>query len=279
MRLVGVLALFLTAVGTAAAQQAAGTANAPREPGLNQQVRLKLSAGDFDSAEAMVDEARRAKGDTGEAIEGLSWLARGALYMKEYEVAEKYATETRSLALEALKKTTLAKSQHLEAALGASIEVQSQAEAAQGHREQAVKFLHEELKRWEGTALETRLWKNLNQLSIEKTKAPPIEGFAADGHPVMVFLWAHWCGDCGLPGRYGIARLLPKYKDLRVVAPTQLYGYIGRRKCASRQGEGVHRENLDRGELWGSRCTASHQRRNHAALWRQHHSHAGVHRS
>jgi hypothetical protein len=25
-----------------------------------------------------------------------------------------------------------------------------------------------------------------------------------------------------------IARLLPKYKDLRVVAPTQLYGYIGR---------------------------------------------------
>ena len=236
MRPVGVLALFLTAVGTAPAQQAVGAANAPREPGLNQQVRLKLSAGDFDSAEAMVDEARRAKGDTGEVIEGLSWLARGALYMKEYDVAEKYATETRSLALEALKKTTLAKSQHLEAALGASIEVQSQAEAAQGHREQAVKFLHEELKRWEGTALETRLRKNLNQLSIEKTKAPPIEGFAADGHPVMVFLWAHWCGDCKGLGPV-IARLLPKYKDLRVVAPTQLYGYIGREENVSADKE------------------------------------------
>ena len=219
MRAISVLLLLIAGAFAISAQ--------PRTS-LVQEVRLKLSAGDFDSAEAMVDEDRRAKGNTDQAIEGLSWLARGALYMKDYDVAEKYAKETRSLVNEALKKTPLEKSK-LEAALGASIEVEAQAEAAQGHREQALKLLGEELKRWEGTGVESRLYKNLNQLSLEGAKAPPIEGFALDGRPVVVFLWAHWCGDCkGMAPVF--ARLLPKYssKGLRVVAPTQLYGYIGR---------------------------------------------------
>jgi thiol-disulfide isomerase/thioredoxin len=218
MRFIGALVLLTTAAATADAQSGV----------LAQQVRLKLSAGDFESAEAMVDEAQRAKGNNDETIEGVSWLARGALYMKEYEVAEKYAADTRNLVLQATRKTTLKKSPRLEAALGASIEVQAQADAAQGRREQALSLLREELKRWQGTGLEPRLWKNLNQLSMEGTKAPPIEGFDAEGHPVLVFLWAHWCGDCKGMGPV-IARLLPKYAGkVRLVAPTQLYGYIGR---------------------------------------------------
>jgi thiol-disulfide isomerase/thioredoxin len=218
MRFITISVLLISAVVEASAQSAS----------LAQQVRLKLSAGDFDSAEAMVDEFQKAKGNTDEAIEGLSWLARGALYMKDYDVAKKYATQTRALTLEALKKTTLEKSHRLEGALGASIEVQSQAEAAQGHRQQAVKFLTEELKRWQGSGLEPRLYKNLNQLSAEGVKAPPIEGFQTDGRPAMVFLWAHWCGDCKGMSPV-IARVLPKYADrgVRLVAPTQLYGYIG----------------------------------------------------
>jgi hypothetical protein len=126
---------------------------------LAQQVRLKLSAGDFESAEAMVDEAQRAKGNNDETIEGLSWLARGA--MKEYDVVEKYAVATHNLVLQATRKTTLKKSLRLEAALGAWIEVQAQADATQGRREQALSLLREELKRWQGTGLEPRLWKNL----------------------------------------------------------------------------------------------------------------------
>ena len=53
MRAISVLLLFIAGAFAISAQ--------PRTS-LVQEVRLKLSAGDFDSAEAMVDEDRRAKG-------------------------------------------------------------------------------------------------------------------------------------------------------------------------------------------------------------------------
>ena len=60
MRFIGALVLLTTAAATADAQSG----------GLAQQVRLKLSAGDFESAEAMVDEAQRAKGITMKRLKG-----------------------------------------------------------------------------------------------------------------------------------------------------------------------------------------------------------------
>jgi thiol-disulfide isomerase/thioredoxin len=58
------------------------------------------------------------------------------------------------------------------------------------------------------------------------------------GKPVMLFLWAHWCGDCkAMAGT--LAELQSAYKDkgFTIVAPTQRYGYVAKRAPADPQTE------------------------------------------
>jgi thiol-disulfide isomerase/thioredoxin len=49
------------------------------------------------------------------------------------------------------------------------------------------------------------------------------------GKPVLLFLWAHWCGDCKQQAPV-LARIQKEFesKGLVVVAPTQFYGYAER---------------------------------------------------
>jgi thiol-disulfide isomerase/thioredoxin len=50
---------------------------------------------------------------------------------------------------------------------------------------------------------------------------------AHKGHPVLLFLWAHWCSDCKNEVAI-VQKLMANYgpRGLVVVAPTQHYGYV-----------------------------------------------------
>ena len=200
--------------------------------GIVQDVRSQIANGDFAAGERLIADYRKSQGVTPEMILGLSWLGRGALAAKQFEKADAYASETRKLALAELKKRPLDAEADLPLALGASIEVQSQAAAALGERDQAVKFLKEEIARWKGTSIITRLNKNLNLLSLEGKPAPTInakdflggQAPSLKDKPVLMFLWAHWCGDCKRQAPI-LARIRKEHPGLAIVSLTQRYGY------------------------------------------------------
>ncbi|MGH9793683.1 MAG: TlpA family protein disulfide reductase [Candidatus Acidiferrales bacterium] len=202
------------------------------------EARAAGSAKDFARGEQLIASYRATKGVTPEMILALSWLGRGAQAAKAWERAEKYAAETRELALEQLKKRTLDADEQLPLALGASIEVQAHALAARDARSEALQFLARELKRWHGTSIRTRIQKNIHVLSLAGQPAPALEITeylgakpapltALKGKPVLLFFWAHWCGDCKRLAPI-LARLQKEYAGagLVIVGPTQRYGYV-----------------------------------------------------
>ena len=121
-------------------------------------------------------KVRKASGANPAYIEALSWLGRGALNARNYAEAESNAEEVRKLCLDQLGRRKLDAEPALPMALSASIEIQAQAAAEQGRRDQAVTFLRGELKRWyRATSIRAHIQKNLNLLTLEGKPAPPLD--------------------------------------------------------------------------------------------------------
>lgn len=203
-------------------------------------VRSAIGRNDFAGGERLIAEYRAASGVTPEMLEALSWLGRGAMAAKQYDEADRYAKETRELALEMLKSRKLDDERRLPIALGASIEVQAHVMAAAGALSEAIVFLEGELARWRDTSIRTRIQKNIHLLSLEGKPAPPLQlgehiGPAPaalarlKGKVLLLFFWAHWCGECRRQGPI-LARLQREYADkgLVIIGPTQRYGFTAR---------------------------------------------------
>jgi thiol-disulfide isomerase/thioredoxin len=200
-------------------------------------IRNKISAGDLLSAESILEFHQQKNGDGGAYVNGLGWLARGALLLGETEKAERYAADVRAICTKRLAEgADLTKDHDLEIALGAAIEVQAQLIARKRGAEPARKQVLAELDRLPGpVALRSRLSKRINLMSLTGTPAPEltIEDFIGDqppllaalrGKPVMLFLWAEWCGDCKAQAP-ALARVKNRYADqnLQIVTVTRYY--------------------------------------------------------
>lgn len=218
-------------------------------PGLVPAVRAAIAKQDFKGGEQLIADYRSAQGITPEMVEAVSWLGRGALAAKQFDQATRYADQTFDLVRGLLTTRGLDDEPRLPTALGAAIEVTGQARAATGARSEAVAYLRRELKTYGKTSMTKRIQKNINLLSLEGTKAPPLDlseslgpkAFALDqvkGKVAIVFFWAHWCPDCKNQGP-ALANLLKKYEaqGLTVLAPTQRYGYVAKGKEAGRDEE------------------------------------------
>jgi len=226
--------------------------------GLVGDVQTQLAQNSFSAAESELRTYKAQHGVTPEYLEALSWMARGAASMKQWDQAAAYASETRRLSEQQLTTTKrkLDAEPHLPIALGAAYEVLAEGMAEKGQQAKAATLLRSALARYGDTSIRARLQKNLNLLSLIGQPAPPLQVTqylgskppalaSLKGSPVLLFFWAHWCVDCKAEVPV-IARLRQEFapQGLVVIGPTQLYGYAAQGADAAPEQERVYIESV-----------------------------------
>jgi thiol-disulfide isomerase/thioredoxin len=199
-------------------------------------IRNKLSAGDLLSAESVLEVHREKNGEDGAWLQGLSWLARGALLLGDLPKAERYAAQARAECAKRIAAGTRLDADHdIEIALGAAIETDAQRLERTRGKSAAAALMRAEIAKYDGpTPFLCRLHKRLALLTMEGAPAPELipEDYVGDppptlaslrGMPVVLFLWFEGCGDCKAQAA-ALGRVVDRHRhDIHCVAVTRYY--------------------------------------------------------